>query len=156
MTGFIGLSPCGMKKNLSLHIPTLLWDFSLMSCFVCPKTAAKQIYNSVDESGPNEVPRFFYQLQKNNTVNFVLGGDHCSYTDSGCFGMCSGGKSGRSFMHAAAAESINTFISSGATVVGKYETPQFLLHSEQQMNNNYDVKLYSGFCGGTTTSSIPE
>ena len=144
VAGFIGLSPFGMKKHLplqkhlSLHIPTLLWDFSLMSCFVCPKTAAQQVYNSVSPT----VPRFFYQLQTKNTLNVVLGGDHCSYTDRGCFGMCSGGKTGRSFMHTAVAKSIDTFIR--ATISEQYERSQFLLDSdnEQQMNNN--VKLYSG------------
>mmetsp|Transcript_12345 Transcript_12345/g.14146 ORF Transcript_12345/g.14146 Transcript_12345/m.14146 type:complete len:329 (-) Transcript_12345:44-1030(-) len=124
VAGFIGLSPYGMKKHISLHVPTLLWDFSLMSCGVCPKTAAQQVYNDMKKN----VPRFFYQLQTNNTVNFVLGGDHCSYTDSGCFRMCSGGKTGRNFMHESVAKAINTFVGGATTVVENYD----------------NVKLYTG------------
>jgi len=139
VAGYIGLSPTGFKASNILSIPTLLWDFSLMTCAVCPKTAAQLAYNIVDIQDNVQVPRIFYQVQATNTVNYMLGGDHCTYTDSGCAGMCGGTKTDRSDMHDAVAESIHNFWV--AMTNGNYNKQQFILN-----NNNIEQNtiLYTG------------
>lgn len=132
VAGFIGMSPYSFKGTLV--VPTLVWDFSLMSCLVCPKKAGQLAYDSV----LNTDTRVFYQVQTNNTVDIVLGGDHCSYADSGCFAMCKGSKAARNFMHTELAASIHTFV--GATVSGNFEKSEFQIDGPQDV----EVVLYTG------------
>jgi len=134
LAGFIGMSPYGFpiqkeKKAPGIDVPALLWDFSLMSCGVCPSSAAEAAYKLSEG-----FPRVFYQVQTNNTIDFIFGGDHCSYTDKGCFRMCGGGKR-KNWIHKDIGETIHVFFA--ATQSGNFEKSQFDIVRD-------DVVLYTG------------
>jgi len=142
LAGFIGMSPYGFpfkqKKKTNaplLDVPVLLWDFSLMSCGVCPTSAAEAAYKLAEGTSTRLPARVFYQVQTNNTIDVVLGGDHCSYTDKGCFRMCGGGKGAKKRIHAGIGKTIDVFFA--ATRNGNFARSRFDIVGG-------DVVLYTG------------
>mmetsp|Transcript_12198 Transcript_12198/g.25952 ORF Transcript_12198/g.25952 Transcript_12198/m.25952 type:complete len:302 (-) Transcript_12198:72-977(-) len=88
VAGYIGLAPYQIKeKSMSIDVPSLLWGFSKTSCAVTYTQAALAAYQISDP----DKGRVFYQVQTNNW-NTLTGGPHCTFTNSGCAGLCSGGE----------------------------------------------------------------
>lgn len=106
VAGFIGLAPYKIEdkgeSRMSIEISSLLWGFSQTTCAVNREQAALAAYNVSPTTS-----RVFYDVQTNNR-NPMFGGPHCSFTDNGCVGLCSGG-SAFSWIHEAVGDSINRF-----------------------------------------------
>lgn len=138
--GYIGLAPYEViaedtwslkppfyKEAMSISVPALLWGFSKTSCAVSRDNAAVAAYKI---SSP-EAGRVYYEVQTDN-FNTLTGGPHCSFANSGCAGMCSGG-SKYSFIPKEVAHSIGLFAK--ACVLQKFERSFFALRRA-------DVELY--------------
>lgn len=116
VAGFIGMAPFDVSAvdDSPIDVPSLQWGFSKTSCAVTYTKAAMLAYQiSQPETG-----RVFYQVVTNNW-NSLTGGPHCSFTGSGCAGMCAGSRDMRSFVHENVGRSVKVLIDNAATGIVK-------------------------------------
>ena len=104
VAGFIGLDPFKIikdegRKKMNITVPSLTWGFSKTSCFVTREEAGLAAYNISPKSS-----RVFYNVETNNDL-------HCSFTDSGCKGLCSGQPEDNWIRKKAVGESVQKFTS---------------------------------------------
>uniref|UniRef100_A0A7R9WMF4 Chlorophyllase n=1 Tax=Craspedostauros australis TaxID=1486917 RepID=A0A7R9WMF4_9STRA len=103
VAGYLGLSSYDVAKNpTDINVPSMSWDFDMMTCFVGPNHSGIPAYEGSETDN-----RILYEVHLEGLE--TASGMHCAFTDDGCFTalVCGLNADQRPWIHQAVGESVN-------------------------------------------------